>query len=162
MIYQRFLEIADRKKEVYDENLRALMSAETGETAETWKLDYFHILSGNKTVPTATVVLRRGEESLQEAAVGDGPVDAAYNALNRIVDLPVTLQDYNLRGVTGGKEAVGEVVVRVRHQCTTWLGRGASTDIIEASIRAYLNALNRILAAGASPARPEHNQGESL
>lgn len=162
VIYQRFLEIADRKKEVYDEDLLALMSAETGETAETWKLDYFHILSGNKTVPTATVVLRRGEESLQEAAVGDGPVDAAYNALNRIVDLPVTLQDYNLRGVTGGKEAVGEVVVRVRHQCTTWLGRGASTDIIEASIRAYLNALNRILAAGASPARPEHNQGESL
>jgi len=162
VIYQRFLEIADRKKEVYDEDLLALMSAETGETAETWKLDYFHILSGNKTVPTATVVLRRGEESLQEAAVGDGPVDAAYNALNRIVDLPVTLQDYNLRGVTGGKEAVGEVVVRVRHQGTTWLGRGASTDIIEASIRAYLNALNRILAAGASPARPEHNQGESL
>ncbi len=162
VIYQRFLEIADRKKEVYDEDLLALMSAETGETAETWKLDYFHILSGNKTVPTATVVLRRGEESLQVAAVGDGPVDAAYNALNRIVDLPVTLQDYNLRGVTGGKEAVGEVVVRVRHQGTTWLGRGASTDIIEASIRAYLNALNRILAAGASPARPEHNQGESL
>ncbi|OPZ81781.1 MAG: 2-isopropylmalate synthase [bacterium ADurb.Bin431] len=162
VIYQRFLEIADRKKEVFDEDLLALMSAETGETAEIWKLDYFHILSGNKTVPTATVVLRRGEESLQEAAVGDGPVDAAYNALNRIVDLPVTLQDYNLRGVTGGKEAVGEVVVRVRHQGTTWLGRGASTDVIEASIRAYLNALNRILAAGSSPARPGDDQGDSL
>ena len=162
VIYQRFLEIADRKKEVFDEDLLALMSAETGETAEIWKLDYFHILSGNKTVPTATVVLRRGEESLQEAAVGDGPVDAAYNALNRIVDLAVTLQDYNLRGVTGGKEAVGEVVVRVRHQGTTWLGRGASTDVIEASIRAYLNALNRILAAGSSPARPGDDQGDSL
>jgi len=85
---------------------------------------------------------------VQEAAVGDGPVDAAYNALNRIVRLPVTLQEYSLRGVTGGTEAVGEVIVRVRHAGVAWLGRGASTDVIEASIRAYLHALNRILAAG--------------
>ncbi|HNW58929.1 MAG TPA: 2-isopropylmalate synthase [bacterium] len=146
-LYQRFLEIADRKKEVFDDDLLALMSAEMAETPETWKLDYFHILSGNKTVPTATVGLRRGEACVQEAAVGDGPVDAAYNALNRIVNLPVTLQEYSLRGVTGGKEAIGEVVVRVRHAGIAWLGRGASTDIIEASIRAYLHALNRIQAA---------------
>jgi len=147
-VYQRFLEIADRKKEVFDDDLLALMSAETAETPETWKLDYFHILSGNTTVPTATVGLSRGGERVQEAAVGDGPVDAAYNALNRIVRLPVTLQEYSLRGVTGGTEAVGEVIVRVRHAGVAWLGRGASTDVIEASIRAYLHALNRILAAG--------------
>ncbi len=146
-IYQRFLEIADRKKEVFDEDLFALMSNETQETKETWSLAYFHILSGNKTVPTATVGLSRGEQVVQEAAVGDGPVDAAYRALDRMVNLPVTLQDYSLRGVTGGKDAIGEVFVRVRHEGVTWLGRGASTDIIEASIRAYLHALNRILAA---------------
>jgi 2-isopropylmalate synthase len=155
-LYQRFLEIADRKKEVFDEDLLALLSAESAESAETWKLDYFHILSGNKTVPTATVVLSRGGEGVQEAAVGDGPVDAAYNALNRIVNLPVTLQDYNLRGVTGGKEAVGEVIVRVRHEGVAWLGRGASTDIIEASIRAYLHALNRILASAAAGRKTEN------
>jgi 2-isopropylmalate synthase len=161
-LYQRFIEIADRKKEVFDDDLIALMSAETAETAETWSLDYFHILSGNKTVPTATVGLRRGELNMQEAAVGDGPVDAAYNALNRIVNLPVTLQDYNLRGVTGGKEAVGEVIVRVRHNGVTWLGRGASTDVIEASIRAYLHALNRILAAGTTTPTEDNNQGATL
>ena len=149
-IYQRFLEIADRKKEVFDDDLMALMSAESVETPETWSLDYFHILSGNTTVPTATVGLKRGELSVQEAAVGDGPVDAAYHALDRIVNLPVTLQDYSLRGVTGGKDAVGEVIVRIRHEGVTWLGRGASTDIIEASIRAYLHALNRILAGEAA------------
>lgn len=146
-VYQRFLEIADRKKEVFDEDLLALMSNETMETKETWSLAYFHILSGNHTVPTATVGLTRGEETVQEAAVGDGPVDAAYRALDRMINLPVTLQDYSLRGVTGGKDALGEVFVRVRHEGVTWLGRGASTDIIEASIRAYLHALNRILAA---------------
>ncbi len=146
-VYQRFLEIADRKKEVFDEDLLALMSNETMETKETWSLAYFHILSGNQTVPTATVGLTHGEETVQEAAVGDGPVDAAYRALDRMINLPVTLQDYSLRGVTGGKDALGEVFVRVRHEGVTWLGRGASTDIIEASIRAYLHALNRILAA---------------
>lgn len=143
-LYERFLEIADKKKEVFDEDLVALIGDETLAVEEAFKLEYFHILSGNKAIPTATVGLRLGEQVLQEAAVGDGPVDAAYKAIDKIVNLPVELTEYALHGVTGGKNAMGEVVVRIVHDGNKYLGRGASTDVIEASIRAYINALNRM------------------
>jgi len=143
-LYNRFLEVADRKKEVYDEDLIALVSGEGREAAETYQLDYFHILSGNALLPTATITLKKGEQQLQEASVGDGPVDAAYKAIDKMVCLPVALVDYSLRAVTGGQDAMGNVVVRLKHGETVYLGRGVSTDIIEASIRAYLHALNRI------------------
>jgi len=144
-VYERFLEIADKKKEVFDEDLMALVSDEALAIKEAYQLDYFHILSGNRAIPTATVGLRHGEEVLQEAAVGDGPVDAAYKAIDKIVNLSVELTDYSLHGVTGGKNALGEVVVRIAQNGKKFMGRGASTDVIEASIRAYINAINRML-----------------
>ncbi|MBN1998092.1 2-isopropylmalate synthase, partial [candidate division KSB1 bacterium] len=144
-IYYRFLQIADKKKEVYDEDLTALVGDEHMEIEETYELEYFHILSGNQAVPTATIGLKTKDGLLQEAAVGDGPVDAAYKAVDKIVDLNVKLIEYSLRGVTGGKDAMGEVIVRIAQNGEKILGRGASTDVIEASIRAYLNAINRIL-----------------
>jgi len=144
-IYERFLEISDKKKEVFDEDLVALVGAEVVEGEEVYQLEYFHILSGNKTVPTATIGLKHRDQVLQDAAVGDGPVDAAYKAVDKIVGLKVKLSDYSLRGVTGGKNAMGEVVVHVSQNGQKVLGRGASTDVIEASIRAYVNAINRIL-----------------
>ncbi len=143
-VYQRFLEVADRKKEVYDEDLVALVSGAAREAEEVYQLDYFHILSGNSLLPTATITLKKGDEVLREAAVGDGPVDAAYKAIDRMVDLPVSLEEYSLRAVTGGQDAMGNVVVRLKYQDAIYLGRGVSTDVIEASIRAYLHALNRI------------------
>ncbi|HPI73445.1 MAG TPA: alpha-isopropylmalate synthase regulatory domain-containing protein, partial [bacterium] len=141
---QRFLDVADRKKEVYDEDLVALVSGAAREAEEVYQLDYFHILSGNSLLPTATITLKKGDEVLREAAVGDGPVDAAYKAIDRMVDLPVSLEEYSLRAVTGGQDAMGNVVVRLKYQDAIYLGRGVSTDVIEASIRAYLHALNRI------------------
>ncbi len=153
-VYERFLEIADRKKEVYDEDLIALVSGEAMDVTEFYQLDYFHILSGNSLIPTATVALRKGETTVKEASVGDGPVDAAYQAIDKIVRTPATLMDYSLRAVTGGQDAVGNVVVRLKHNDEIYLGRGVSTDVIEASIRAYLHALNRILSA-AKPANQE-------
>jgi 2-isopropylmalate synthase len=146
-VYDRFNEIADKKKEVFDEDLIALVGDETADYREAYELEYFHILSGNKAVPTATVGLRHGDHSFQEAAVGDGPVDAACKAVDKITGLSVALADYALRGVTGGKNAVGEVVVRITDNGQKYLGRGASTDVIEASIRAYLHAVNRLLSA---------------
>ncbi len=146
-VYQRFLEVADRKKEVYDEDLVALVSGAAREAEEVYQLDYFHILSGNSLLPTATITLKKGDEVLREAAVGDGPVDAAYKAIDRMVDLPVSLEEYSLRAVTGGQDAMGNVVVRLKYQDAIYLGRGVSTDVIEASIRAYLHALNRIQGA---------------
>ena len=144
-IYERFLEISDKKKEIFDEDLVALVGDESIEGDESYQLEYFHILSGNKAVPTATIGLKYADQVLREAAVGDGPVDAAYKAIDKIVGIPVKLSEYSLRGVTGGKDAMGEVVVRITQDGQKILGRGASTDIIEASIRAYLNGINRLL-----------------
>lgn len=146
-VYERFLEIADKKKEVFDEDLIALVSGEAMDVKETYHLDYFHILSGNCLLPTATVRILKGDEHLQEAAVGDGPVDAAFKAIDKIVKTPVELVDYSLRAVTGGQDAMGNVVVRIKRDQQVYMGRGVSTDVIEASIRAYLHALNRIMAA---------------
>jgi len=144
-IYDRFLEIADKKKEVFDEDLMALIGDENPDDKDAYRLEYFHILSGNKAIPTATIVLNYQDKSIQEASVGDGPIDAAFNAIDRIIQVPLKLTEYSLRGVTGGKDAIGEVLVRVANNGNKFLGRGASTDIIEASIRAYLNAVNKSL-----------------
>ena len=152
-VYERFLEIADKKKEVFDEDIITLVVGETQEE-EFYQLDYFHILSGNQVVPTATVGLVHEEKTMQEAAVGDGPVDAAYRAIDKIINMPVELMDYSLHGVTGGKDAMGEVIVRVSKDGQKFIGRGASTDVIEASILAYVNAMNRILAKTHTTAEP--------
>ncbi len=159
-VYQRFLQVADKKKEVYEEDLTALVGDEQMEIDEAYQLEYFHILSGNQAVPTATIALRHEDKLIQEAAVGDGPVDAAYKAVDKIISLPAKLVEYNLRGVTGGKDAMGEVIVRVAQNGDKVLGRGASTDVIEASIRAYLNAVNRILFMDKKAQQPDKAETE--
>jgi 2-isopropylmalate synthase len=148
-VYDRFLDVADKKKEIFEEDLLALIAGEGG-VQDIWTLNYFHILSGNKAVPTATISLKYEGKDYQEAAVGDGPVDAAYKAIDKIVQSSVRLVDYALHGVTGGKDAMGEVIVRVEQDHRQYLGRGASTDVIEASIMAYVNALNRVFTTMAN------------
>jgi 2-isopropylmalate synthase len=144
-LYDRFLELADKKKEVFDEDLIALVIGDALQQ-EIYQLDYFHILSGSQTIPSATVRLRHEEKVIQEASAGDGPVDAAYKAIDRIVQIPVQLVSYSLQAVTEGKNAMGEVIVRVKQNGRNTIGRAASTDVVEASIKAYINALNRILS----------------
>lgn len=143
--YERFLEVADKKKEVTDMDLEALVRGELSLADDYFSLDYFHVTSGNKTIPTATVRLKTKDQVVQEAACGDGPVDAVYKAMERITGLQIKLKEYNIKAVTGGKDALGEVSVRVQTNGHTFSGRGVSTDIIEASARAYLNAVNRIV-----------------
>ncbi|HEY8345129.1 MAG TPA: alpha-isopropylmalate synthase regulatory domain-containing protein, partial [Bacillota bacterium] len=143
--YERFLEVADKKKEVTDQDLEALVRGELSLVDDYFSLDYFHVTSGNKTIPTATVRLKTKDQVIQEAACGDGPVDAVYKAMERITGLQIKLKEYNIKAVTGGKDALGEVSVRVQTNGHTFSGRGVSTDIIEASARAYLNAVNRIV-----------------
>ncbi|MGE5507590.1 MAG: 2-isopropylmalate synthase [Chitinophagales bacterium] len=145
--YVRFLAVADRKKEVSDQDLEAIIEGEVLSVPEVYRLDYLHVVSGNTTVPTATVRLTRGDDAFEEAACGDGPVDAVYRAIDRITGLTVSLQEYALRAVTGGKDALGEVFVRIRDNGHRYTGRGTSTDVIEASARAYLQAINKLLAA---------------
>jgi 2-isopropylmalate synthase len=144
--YARFLELADRKKEVYDDDLYVLVMEEMGEHLNSFGLEYFNIQSGNVSVPTATVRLKAGAERLEEAATGDGPVDAVFNAIDRATGIPVTLLEFNVHAVTPGRKAMGEVSVGVQIKDRRFVGRGASTDILEASARAYLNAINRFKA----------------
>ena len=151
-IFARFKEIGDKKKFVYDDDLSALVEGQIAEVPETWSLDYISVSSGSQTVPTATVRLKHSTkkdgEIQQDASIGDGPVDAALKAMDRIMKTRGKLMDYQLRAVSEGKDALGEVTVKVDFgdgELVT--GKGASTDIIEASARAYLNAVNRFLGS---------------
>jgi 2-isopropylmalate synthase len=101
------------------------------------------VLSGTTLIPTASVRMRRGEESLEASSIGDGPVDAVCRAIDRITGFPVRLTEYSLNAVTKGKDAMGEVLVQVEHKKRMYTGRAASTDVIEASAKAYLNAVNQ-------------------
>ncbi len=145
--FERFKVLADKKKEVFDDDLVVIVEEELPTTKEIYKLEYVHIVSGTTTVPTATIRLSKEGKTLQDAASGDGPVDACYKTIDRLTGLTPELVDYGLHSVTKGKDALGEVSVKLRHQGIEVLGRGTSTDIIEASAKAYLNAINKIVSS---------------
>ncbi|MFH1379077.1 MAG: 2-isopropylmalate synthase [bacterium] len=145
-LFEEFKKLSDKKKNVFDEDILLLAEKEMADMPETYTLHYLHTSSGSGIVPTATLRLKKdGQKIMQEAACGDGPVDAAYKAMDKIIGLHLKLQDYSLRAVSKGKDAQGEVNVRVEYNKKMVSGRGYSTDIIEASAKAYLNAVNRIL-----------------
>jgi 2-isopropylmalate synthase len=110
-------------------------------------LDYHTVVSSNKTVATASVQLTSGEKMIEEASCGDGPVDAIFKAIEKAVGFEVGLKDYQLKAVTAGEDALGEAIVWVEREDRIFSGRGLSTDVIEASAKAYLNAINKMLAA---------------
>ncbi len=144
--YERFLAVADKKKEVFDEDLAAIISDEIHILAEqTFELQYLHVSCGTGTLPTASVKIKTKEEIKQAAAWGDGPVDAAYEAIRQATGLSPKLENYSIQAVTGGKEALGEATVRISEDGRTFIGRGISTDIIEASAKAYVDAINRMV-----------------
>ncbi len=160
--FARFKELADRKKDgVTDRDLEAIVEAERQLPAEIFGLDSFHVTSGTSTPPTATICLQVQGQRYQEAAWGTGPVDALYRAIDRITSLQCRLEDYSLKAVTSGQDALGEVTVRVAARRgeegeVAMLGRGVSTDIIEASVKAYLAAVNKLcLTTGSHPMPPE-------
>jgi 2-isopropylmalate synthase len=142
--FRSFKDLADRKKEVYDEDLVAIVTDEATQAQQTYALEYLHCISGTGVVPSATVKLRKDGQVFQDSGVGDGPVDAVLAAIDAITGFKGRLQDYALRAATSGKDAVGEVAVKVDFDGTVVSGKGASTDVIEASARAYVSALNRL------------------
>ncbi len=144
--FEKFKELADKKKEVLDRDIEALVGDKMSEVSEVYKLDSFQINSGNKIIATATVSLLKNGELVMEAATGDGPVNAAFKAVERTVGFELELQDYNLKGVTEGTDALGEATVRVAKDDRIYVGRGVSTDVIEASVKAYVNAINRVVS----------------
>lgn len=141
--FEKFKELADRKKDVSDMDLRALVEFDKFDIPTEYKFDRFVINSGNKMTSTAVVKIIHKDEALEEAATGDGPVDAAFNAIERCTGISFTLKDYIVRSVTGGKDAQGEVVVKLQKDGRKSRGRGLSTDIVEASVKAYIDAINR-------------------
>ncbi len=146
LAYKRFLEIADKKKEIFDEDITALINDEIHVVESTYELLYLHVVSGSGALPTASVKVQTPDGVGQAAATGDGPVDAAYEAIRNAIHLSPKVEHYSIRSVTGGKEALGEAIVKIRDGDKIYAGRGASTDIIEASAKANVNAINRMVA----------------
>lgn len=144
--FQEFKRLADKKKEIYDEDVEALVREEIEEVPEIFKLVGLHTTSGMDVTPTATVCIEVADEGAEtDAAIGDGPVDAVYRAIDRITGIRCELRDYSIHAITGGKDAMGEVVLEIAGNGMTERGRAAKTDIIEASALAYLAAVNRIV-----------------
>ncbi len=150
-VYGHFVNLADKKKEVYPEDLEALVLDHLSFTEPRYRLDYLQTVSGSKSIPAAIIRLKKEDDStIEEVAVGAGPIDAAYNAINKITGLSIGLDNYHLNAVTQGRDALGEVQVEMSYQDRTITGRGTSTDIIEASVKAYLNGLNKLLKINGS------------
>ena len=159
--FRRFKELADKKKYVADADIEAIVGEQLYQPVETWHLEQVQVICGNKNIPTATVVLRRADgEVFSETGTGTGPVDATYTAIRKIVQVPNRLIEYTVQSVTEGIDAVGDVTVRIEGEVgdervnpqtgTThriYSGRGVDTDIIVASAKAYVQALNRLIAA---------------
>ena len=144
--YERFLVLADKKKEVFDEDLIEIVGGQRMEDTAHYKLEYLHTVSGTGTVPSSTVRLCIGGKSVQESAWGDGPVDATYAAIRMAAKAKVQVEDFAIRAVTSGSQALGEVTVHLSENGQRARGRGVSTDVVEASAQAYIDALNRLAA----------------
>ncbi|WP_254566454.1 2-isopropylmalate synthase [Oscillatoria sp. HE19RPO] len=145
--FLKFKTVADKKKEVTDWDLESIVNAEIQQPPEIFRLELVQVSCGDRARPTATVTLRTptGEE-LTDAAIGTGPVDAVYKAINRVVNVPNQLIEFSVQSVTAGIDALGEVTIRLRHGDRIFSGHSANTDIIVASAHAYVNALNRLYA----------------
>ncbi len=147
-VYNRFISVADRKKEIGSRDLQSIVEIEVSKVPETYTLESLQIMSGNTMVPLASVTLIKDGEHLTDAATGNGPVDAVFNGIERIIGVQGELRDYDLKAVTMGRDALGEAMVRVQIGTIVYSGIGTSPDVIEASARAYLNAFNRYFING--------------
>ena len=144
-LFEKFKVLCDRKKDVSDYDLEALVES-TSHTPEHYKLDRFVINSGNTIRATAIVRLQIDGREVEDVAIGDGPIFACYKAIEKMSPLNLKLEDYSIRSVTEGEDALGQVSVKVTCNGKTLTGRGLSTDILESSILAYLHAINKFIS----------------
>lgn len=143
--YFFFTKLADQKKEIYEEDLVTIIQDGLKIIPDVYRLKFVQSTSGSQAIASAVVKLERGEESFLESAVGDGPVHACYQAIDRITGLHGRLLDYTVNSVTRGKDALGEVFVHVEFEGKNYTGKAASLDIIDASARAYVHAVNKVI-----------------
>ncbi len=147
----RFKDLADKKKEVSDRDIESIIADEVYTVPEVFTLDYMHVSAGTTTIPEAAIRIIRDGAEIIDTAIGVGSVDAVYKAIDNIVDFQHKLIDYSVKSVTGGTDALGEVMVRLGNsEGRIFTGRGSSTDIIEASAKAYIQALNKLAYASKS------------
>jgi len=147
-VFSAFKNLADKKKEVSDKDIESLVAEEERTRVEVYHLDRIQVTCGDKGMPTAAVrLVTPAGEKIEDAALGTGPVDAIYKAINRLVGVPNVLTEFTVKSVTEGIDAIGEVLIRIEGDGMTFSGRGADTDILVASGRAYVNALNRLITA---------------
>jgi len=142
--FKKFKDLADKKKEISDRDIEALVNQGVVAIEDIYKLINFNVTTGNNIESTATVKIDYNDIEKVEAACGDGPVNALYNALERAIDIAPELNDYSIKAITSGTDALGEVRVKLNLGDKTVLGIGVSTDVIEASLLAYMNALNKL------------------
>jgi 2-isopropylmalate synthase len=146
-IFMAFKNLADKKKEIYDADIAALIEQQIHSIAEKWNLDSYKVTCGTGEVPEVTLRLRHGDEKVTATvASGDGPIDAIFLAIEQLTGISVVCKDFSVHSVTVGKDAQGEVMVQIEHEGQVYRGRGVSTDSVEASAKAFLNAINRVLA----------------
>jgi 2-isopropylmalate synthase len=157
--FVRFKELADKKKEISDRDLEAIVQDETqSQSGVGFVLERVQVSCGDHECPTATVTIRTPDgRELTDAAVGTGPVDAVYRAINRLAEVPNQLIEFSVQSVTAGIDAIGEVTIRLQHEGRIYSGHSANTDIIVASAQAYLNALNRLVNALQNPTQNPQN-----
>ncbi|SEN82766.1 2-isopropylmalate synthase [Paenibacillus sp. OV219] len=152
--FAKFKDLADKKKNVMDEDIRAMLEEKLTDSPEVYSLETIEVSYGNKSVPSATIRVRTAEGEVKEqTAEGNGSVDAIYNAIDGLTTENVELEDYSIKSVSHGKDALGEVHVVLKQEDVSAQGRGLSTDILEASARAYIDALNRLIEKRKSPGR---------
>ncbi len=164
--FLKFKDLADKKKEITDWDLESIINSEVRQPPELFRLELVQVSCGDRSRPTATVSIRtpNGEE-LTDAAIGTGPVDAVYKAINRVVNVPNDLIEFSVQSVTAGIDAIGEVTIRLRHEGRVYSGHSANTDIIVASAEAYVSALNRlyaVLQSGVEKIHPQKSQPEEV
>ena len=157
-VFEQFKVLADRKKEIYDADLAALIEQQIHTAGEMWTLETYEVIAGTGHQPKVRLTLRMGQQVVStELVCGDGPVDAVFLAIEKLTGYTVACKDFTVHSVTVGKDAQGEVTVQVEHEGQLFRGRGVSTDSLEASAKAFLNAINRVAAVKNGSQRPSEN-----
>jgi len=151
LVFTRFKELADKKKQVVDEDLEVIVTEGLLRTSETFQLEYLHVTCGTTVLPMASVKLSINGRSVQGAGYGNGPIDAAFNTIAKLAGTESELLRFTVGALTGGTDALGEVTVRMRENGLIALGKGGDPDIITASAKAYINGLNRLEYLKAHP-----------
>lgn len=161
-VFDRFKLLADKKKEIYDGDIAALIEEQMHDLPEAWSLVSYLIASGSGIKPTVSLRLRQGEKEFgTQMTCGDGPIDAVFLAIEKLTGVSVKCKDFRVHSVTVGKDAQGEVNVEVEYDGQAYRGRGVSTDSIEASAKAFLNAVNRIAVRQSVRLHPQHSLAEA-